>query len=722
MWMYAAAGAAAAQAGIDVVLCDLPSERGPICIGRANTGRYLSRTQRAPGIVIGVVGDPNTGKSVFARILEQIIQREYHRSSWLYDCDAASPTPNWYLTMLRNGEAEKGTDTRRQGKKVWSPQLELYVAECLKNLRASLEVVVADLPGGNHKLRIPERIPKGREVILKEIDLFIVLGRTDRPGSIKAWREALRRHNLERRIIAELETRDPDGKLDWAVHQRDGLVEGIIQGLDRKKNLADGARTVGHQAWEIVRHLRAWRLAQLARAATSQAFLTKPGGVRYGAAVLCRDGERYSAGQYSSFNHSTNIHAEQAALVVATSSGRADVLALALACTEPNVTARPCGVCRQVMMEHAMRTGRDFDVIMVTADGRMDIQTVSQLLPMTWSSHQARSLEKRTGAELRTSRPAQSAYDRQRQVAVGDLVFFGDPSLVAMVWEPYLSPGKVLVKIKYRSEQRVWVKLPHSLTEPFAYERALHHLRQARPSGFGALAAVVTPEDITGITPRQPVWSTLPMVVREVLEDANICRGSVFLTCSRALGLSKKNSDFDLVITALPHQIRRFRSSCAVALNRGLISIPAESGTWKLLDATIPGGRKEILRQRRFMETLHAGGSQVAIIFVPPEAQPHVLGDDHRPAGRTAVFGIVTRASHAAYKRSVFEIKCLDGQTIQVVVFYKLGNLVLTGDQLAIHGWLLEPAQPGGTNKLILLSPAADTIAWMPASGRGTKL
>ena len=721
LWMYAAAGAAAARAGIDVVLCDLPSERGPIFIGKDRIGRCLPRMQRTSGIVIGVVGDSNTGKSAFARILEQIIQQECLSTSWLYDCDVASPTPNGCPTMLKIGEKQENTATRNK-EKVRSPHLELYLADCLKNLKACVDIVVADLPGGNHKPRKPDRIPRGREITLREIDLFIVLGRTDRPGSIRAWREGLRRHNLERRIIAELETRDPDGKLDWALHRGDGLVEGIIRGLGRKNKLAAGTKAVGDQAWELLRHLRACQLAQLARAATSQAFLTKPGGVRYGAAVLCRDGERYSAGQYSSFNHSTNVHAEQAALVVATSSGRADVVALALACTEPGVTARPCGVCRQVMLEHALRTGRDFDVIMTADTGRMDIQTVSQLLPLAWASHQMKSLGKKEGAELRTNSPVRSAYERQRPLAVGDLVFFSGSSVIAMVWEPFLSPGKVLVKIKYQRKHSAWVKLPHSLTEPFAYERALHDLGQARPTGFGALAAVVKPEDITEVAPCQPIWGSLPKAIRCLLESAGISREAVVLTCSRALGLAKETSDFDLVVTAQPGEISRFRSSCAAALNRGKVSIPARSGTWKLLDATFPGGRKEILRQRRFLETLQAGGSQVAIIFVPPDAQPHVLVEDHRPAGRIAVFGIVTKASHAAYKRSVFEITCLGGQIIEVVVYFKLGNLVLVGDHLALHGWLLEPVQPGVGRKLILLSPAADTIAWLAPPGREVKL
>jgi len=61
--------------------------------------------------------------------------------------------------------------------------------------------------------------------------------------------------------------------------------------------------------------------------------LTSPGGTAYGAAVLTATGNVYQAGQYSSFSHVTNVHAEQVALVLATMADDPDVLALAVAST-----------------------------------------------------------------------------------------------------------------------------------------------------------------------------------------------------------------------------------------------------------------------------------------------------------------------------------------------------------------------------------------------------
>jgi cytidine deaminase len=70
-----------------------------------------------------------------------------------------------------------------------------------------------------------------------------------------------------------------------------------------------------------------------ARAAAARAFLTSVGGTAYGAAVLTASGNIYKAGQYSSFNHVTNVHAEHVALVLATMGDDPDVLALAVAST-----------------------------------------------------------------------------------------------------------------------------------------------------------------------------------------------------------------------------------------------------------------------------------------------------------------------------------------------------------------------------------------------------
>ncbi|GIW83344.1 MAG: hypothetical protein KatS3mg105_5151 [Gemmatales bacterium] len=63
-------------------------EVGPGTIGSLRLGK--------PGILLGIVGDPNCGKSVLSRLLDtyRAIRRE---RGWLLDCDAAAPTPRWYF-------------------------------------------------------------------------------------------------------------------------------------------------------------------------------------------------------------------------------------------------------------------------------------------------------------------------------------------------------------------------------------------------------------------------------------------------------------------------------------------------------------------------------------------------------------------------------------------------------------------------------------------------
>lgn len=129
-------------------------------------------------------------------------------------------------------------------------------------------------------------------------------------------------------------------------------------------------------------------LLAAARQGARRAFLTKAGGTRYGAAVITATGQIFSAGQYSSFNHSTNIHAEMGALAMAAASGDADVTALLLVSTGDRLgPARPCGVCRQVIAEHARRTGRPIRVIMSNWNGdSREVLDSDELLPSAWSS------------------------------------------------------------------------------------------------------------------------------------------------------------------------------------------------------------------------------------------------------------------------------------------------------------------------------------------------
>ncbi len=280
VWMYAAAGAEAARAGIPVVLYDSPREPFLICVGKEKPGMTVPRKtfQAEPGVVVGIVGDPNSGKSMLAKALYSVLCGEFP-SGWLMDCDAASPTPNWYLQMVRCGKEGEGRMLREAHKRQWSAELEGLVAAQLQSLKRNLPVVVADLPGGKHPKHgegfSVERIPSGREVVMREVDLFIILGRRDHPDIVGKWREELARHGLANRIIAELESDDHKAKPELSLAQGDGLtIKGRISGLDRATDPAKILDGIRSSCGEIVRHIRYWRLAGVARAATAKVAKT----------------------------------------------------------------------------------------------------------------------------------------------------------------------------------------------------------------------------------------------------------------------------------------------------------------------------------------------------------------------------------------------------------------------------------------------------------------
>ena len=443
--------------------------------------------------------------------------------------------------------------------------------------------------------------------------------------------------------------------------------------------------------------------------------MTKEGGVRYGAAALTADDRTFLSGQYSSFNHVTNVHAEQAVLAAAAAAGLADVVALAVASTERGVVARPCGVCRQVMLEHASRTHRDFSVVMVDHQERLEhheIARVSALLPSAWQSHRQTA---GSSGPSRHVRPRLQDFT-DRQLMTGAHVQLPGGAL-ALVWDGQFG-GAALVKVKYRPlSDGVWEKLPHSFSDGRRYLVWLQELGLAAKTFCGATAALARAEEIKQYAPPIPATeASLPACLASCLTEAGILGSHWFYTGSRALGLSDPSSDHDLIVQATPEEIRRFRDRCATAVEqRGEIALPPDSGTWRLLDRVFPGGRDAIVRQRRFLETVGAEQQSFVVIFVPPDEEP-LAADGWTSPGWQSVCGRVEDDRGAAYKRARFRIRAVDGRPIDVVSYHKLANLVRTGDTLALGGWLLRSKNPAAPYRLYQVTAAIDNLIWMDAA------
>ena len=98
-------------------------------------------------------------------------------------------------------------------------------------------------------------------------------------------------------------------------------------------------------------------------------------GFAVGAALLCADGSVFTGTNIENAAFGPSICAERVAMFKAISEGRRDFVRLAVSC--PGDHCRPCGVCRQVMFEHAA----DMEVLMGNPEGEYVKTTVRELLP-----------------------------------------------------------------------------------------------------------------------------------------------------------------------------------------------------------------------------------------------------------------------------------------------------------------------------------------------------
>jgi hypothetical protein len=187
----------------------------------------------------GVIGFPNSGKSVFSKALERSLVGS-GVGSWVFEADPASPTPHWYFDLSRR--AQQVADGLRDAQKVeWSDELQHEVARRLANARPWFDRVVVDLPGGDMKNPAgPQPIPAGREPLFREVDRFIIVRRPDRNDDAGVWLEALARHGLADRVHAIVDSIDVVGdiclELDHAAAPEGWLV-GRAHGLRRDADL-----------------------------------------------------------------------------------------------------------------------------------------------------------------------------------------------------------------------------------------------------------------------------------------------------------------------------------------------------------------------------------------------------------------------------------------------------------------------------------------------------
>jgi coenzyme F420-0:L-glutamate ligase/homotetrameric cytidine deaminase len=103
-------------------------------------------------------------------------------------------------------------------------------------------------------------------------------------------------------------------------------------------------------------------------------------GFKVGAAILCKSGKIYSAGNMENASSGADICAERAALAKAVASGERSFEAIAIV-GDTQETIAPCGICRQSLMEFC----NDIMVIMANLRGDAVVATLGELLPMPFT-------------------------------------------------------------------------------------------------------------------------------------------------------------------------------------------------------------------------------------------------------------------------------------------------------------------------------------------------
>jgi len=100
---------------------------------------------------------------------------------------------------------------------------------------------------------------------------------------------------------------------------------------------------------------------------------------KVGACLLSEDGEIFTGCNVENASYGLSICAERNAIFSAVAKGKRKFKAM-LIVAEGETPVKPCGACRQVMLEFG-----DFDVYLANTSGKIEKTKVSKLLPNAFS-------------------------------------------------------------------------------------------------------------------------------------------------------------------------------------------------------------------------------------------------------------------------------------------------------------------------------------------------
>lgn len=240
---YSILASSVAISGFENIFIEKPTEKTLLKI--AGNLLYEKSENKEAGKMIGVLGDPNCGKSVFSKVFGCILEESSKKNVWVYDCDASAPTSDWYIYGLQQAKSDIEADMIKKARNAikckWFYELECKTAESMQNVKKQLEVIVADFPGGYHdeEKNIHKRIPdSGRVEMLKCCDYFVIIGRSDKLEAINEWKSELRKYNLDDKVIAEIISKDPEHSpiIEKYFFDDYGIFHATVCGLDRQNS------------------------------------------------------------------------------------------------------------------------------------------------------------------------------------------------------------------------------------------------------------------------------------------------------------------------------------------------------------------------------------------------------------------------------------------------------------------------------------------------------
>ncbi len=145
-----------------------------------------------PPLVVGIVGDPNSGKSVLSLKLYHLLRRPGGLPCYRLDCDAYAPTAEWTLRGVGPEERRAWKETKKREQGGWTIEDEKNLALITSRIRKTpIDLLLLDLPGGDFSREPPQRIPPGRIDLFQEVDRFLLVAKDEKAK--EGWTEELAR-------------------------------------------------------------------------------------------------------------------------------------------------------------------------------------------------------------------------------------------------------------------------------------------------------------------------------------------------------------------------------------------------------------------------------------------------------------------------------------------------------------------------------------------------